>query len=298
MATIEKRYLSPLNPSTTLTEADRSKVNDMIRQELADRLAGNQSYYPDGVQKDPNARVSELKNFITSIAELQGHVNDPSNILGRAIDDLGEYAKAFQAITEGNEPVDHIEMPQEWSPATKDMNEMYVPDLGPFSPPNPLSPNQWPKDLKASTRSSDDVVASGATPDSYPRLVSRIVSAGRGSIDSSNVRQLVSALQSGRPLGIFSGVPMPDFPLPPSIRGSDSSGNRFTRLASAPQQSQGSMSGLPAAPAVPLAPSSNPTSMGGLAGRIAAVAGIDPDNPEQPVPPVGGLLGLLLSSRR
>jgi hypothetical protein len=60
MAPIERRNLPPVNPATAITEADRSKVNDIIRKRLADLLVGNQSYYPDGVQKDSIARASDL----------------------------------------------------------------------------------------------------------------------------------------------------------------------------------------------------------------------------------------------
>jgi hypothetical protein len=74
LATIEKRYLAPLNPSTTITAADRSKVYDIIRKKLADLLTGNLSYYQDGVQKDSNARASDLKDFIASITDLQSRV--------------------------------------------------------------------------------------------------------------------------------------------------------------------------------------------------------------------------------
>jgi hypothetical protein len=118
LATIEKRYLAPLNPATTITEADRSKVYNIIRKELADILTGDQSYYPDGVQKDSQMRVSDLNDFIGSIRKLRGRVDDPSNILGGAVDHLGKFADVFRKIIEGNEPVDHIEIPQEVSPST------------------------------------------------------------------------------------------------------------------------------------------------------------------------------------
>jgi hypothetical protein len=177
LATIEKRYLAPLNPAATITEADRSKAYDIIRRELADLLTGDQSYYPEGFQKDLKARASDLESFIASIADLQNRVNDPSNVLGKAVDDLTAYAKAFRTMIKGNEPVDHIEMPREWSPTTRDRNEMEVPDGGLFSPPNPLSPSQWPKDLRASTGTSDKMTVNGAMPGISPKVVRRVSSA-------------------------------------------------------------------------------------------------------------------------
>jgi hypothetical protein len=50
METIERVYLPPLNPATTITEADRERVYSIVRGELATILDGSASYYPDGVQ--------------------------------------------------------------------------------------------------------------------------------------------------------------------------------------------------------------------------------------------------------
>jgi hypothetical protein len=141
LATIEKRYLAPLNPAATITEADRPKVHNLIRKELADILSGNQSYYPDGVQKDSQTLASDLNAFIDSIQKLQGRVDDPSDILGGAVADLNNYAKAFKTVREENEPNDQIEVPRESLPNTSDQNVIF-PDLGPLSPINPLVPNQ------------------------------------------------------------------------------------------------------------------------------------------------------------
>lgn len=104
MATIERHNLAPLNPGTVITEADRSKVYDIIGRKLADVLSGNQSYYPDGRQKDSQARAEDLNDFIPSIKDLQSHVDDRSNILGEAVSDLRKHAQAFQEITKENEP--------------------------------------------------------------------------------------------------------------------------------------------------------------------------------------------------
>ena len=138
-------------------------------------MSGNQSYYPDGRQKDSQTLAADLRNFTASIKDLQSHVDDPSNILGKAIGDLEKYAQAFQKIMEGNEPVDNIEVPPESFPTTRDKNEMYIPDLGPFSPPNPLLPDRWKKDLETSLESSDDGenTIDSSRPNIYPRLQAR-----------------------------------------------------------------------------------------------------------------------------
>jgi hypothetical protein len=201
LPTIEKRYL-PFNPSTTITEADRSKVYEMVRKKLADLLTGDQSYYPDGVSKDSNARAADLEDFIASIADLRNRVTDPSNILGKTVDDLSGYAKAFRTIIDRDEPVDHIEIPKEWSPTTQDKNEIYIPDLGPFSPANPLSPDQWKKELNASMDTE-------TRPDIYPRLRTRMLGSALGGANPPNRTQPPPLPEPGRPLGIFTGKPMP-----------------------------------------------------------------------------------------
>jgi hypothetical protein len=164
-----------------------------------------------------------------------------------------------------NEPSDgrdeRIKLPDSIAPTTEDHNIIYVDPHadGQFSAPNPLSPKQWRKDPKASTGSPDDAAASGASPDIYPRLVSRVVSSARGNINLLNMKQPPQWQQADRPLGIFSGKPMPDYPLPPSIwdlsdnsdASGNSAGNWFTSPAGGsrdrssspmpePQKSQGS----------------------------------------------------------
>jgi hypothetical protein len=139
--------------------------------------------------------------------------------------------------------------------------------------------------------------------------------------------------EPGRPLGIFSGKPMPPWttplPLERLLNNSAAPGNDdpnwFTTLGgltsenptppAPPEQTGGSkpvrylsrntinqpqtsVFGA-GAPAVPFASSDNPDFSGGLPGRLAAVlAGADPGYQTQPVPQSGGLLGFLLSGRR
>lgn len=85
MATIEKRYLPPLN-SPLITESDRSKVYELVGKELADILTGSKSYYPDGLQKGSRTLASDPMDFIASMESLRERVNDPLGILGNAID--------------------------------------------------------------------------------------------------------------------------------------------------------------------------------------------------------------------
>jgi hypothetical protein len=118
--------------------------------------------------------------------------------------------------------------------------------------------------------------------------------------------------EPGRPLGIFSGKPMPLWSTPLPLGGlqnnSDASGNNdwFDFLAGLalrkppppapplqtggkPERSLGRRIVDPSqasavdarAPAAPLAPSDDPHFSGGLPGRLVALAGIDPKNPNR-----------------
>jgi hypothetical protein len=72
MATIEQQYLPPPDYETTIAEADRPRIYDAVRKQLGDLLEGNQSYYPDGVQKDWQARADDLDRYIKSFMSSQG----------------------------------------------------------------------------------------------------------------------------------------------------------------------------------------------------------------------------------
>lgn len=141
MAAVEKRYLSPLNPTVTIGEAERPKVYGLIRKRLEDTLTGSQSYLPEGTKKDERTLSSDVADLIGSLSVMQAHTNDPYNILGEAIEHLKQHAKRFKNVMENDEPTDKIELPPDQSPTTADNNIIYIdPDPGLYSPPNPLLP--------------------------------------------------------------------------------------------------------------------------------------------------------------
>src|SRR4051794_40538663 len=149
MATIERQYLPPLNPETTIAEADRPHVYDIVRRQLADLLEGDKSYYPDGVQKDWQERADDLDGYISSFTSLQGRANDPADILGDVISHLHQHAKDFRDRIEGAGPSDSIELPPALSPTTRDKNELYL-YPNPFAPPMETLPQprqEWPISL-------------------------------------------------------------------------------------------------------------------------------------------------------
>jgi murein DD-endopeptidase MepM/ murein hydrolase activator NlpD len=120
--------------------------------------------------------------------------------------------------------------------------------------------------------------------------------------------------QPGRPLGIFTGKPMPSWPVPPPLGGllnnSNASGNGdlvdflmglLPRNPPQPEPPQQTADSIPerrlgrrtysispasvfdtGAPAVPLAPSADANYSGGLLGMLAAPAGSDPNQPAPP----------------
>jgi hypothetical protein len=98
--------------------------------------------------------------------------------------------------------------------------------------------------------------------------------------------------EPGRPLGIFSGKPMPIWTTPPPLGGLRNNSNTagsdwFTALGDLlwdGNKSQASAFDL-GARAAPIVPSDNPDPSSGLLGRLAALAGIDLSNPHQPAPP-------------
>lgn len=151
MATIERQYLPPLNPETTIAEADRPRVFDIVRKQLADLLEGDQSYYPDGVHKDWQARAEDLDGYIRSFRSLQGRVNDPADILGDVIRHLRQHAKDFRDRINGAGPSDPIELPPGLSPTTRDKNELYL-DPNPVAPPMEADPHPR-EEWEVSTRS-------------------------------------------------------------------------------------------------------------------------------------------------
>lgn len=151
MEEIEKRNIAPINPQTRIDETDTSRVQALLRRQLADILTGNQSYFPDGVQMDQRARLTALRNFVLTVDSLRQNVDDPSNVLGKAVEDLRSIAKRVGERIDESEPVDNIQLPPHVSPTTRDNNVIYVdPEGGPFAPPNPVREGRKFRNYRAS----------------------------------------------------------------------------------------------------------------------------------------------------
>jgi len=319
---VQRAPLPPLN-SPTIAEADRARVYGLVGRELNNLLNGAASYHRDSVKKSSKDLMSELDGLIDSVENLKGAVNDPENIVEDALRDLKGFRDAFSAgvgndiETMWNNPKDErdsrIKLPDSLAPTTED-NRIIDPDSepGPYSTPNPLSPNQWRKDMRASIRSSNDVAASAASFDT--RLVNRVLNSASGSVDPLNTRQLPPTQQIGIPLAIFTGQPMPSWTTSPPLGGllnnSNASGNGdlvdfltglLPRNPTPPETPQQTADSIPerrlrrntysispasafdtGTPAVPPAPSADANYSGGLLGMFAALAG---SYQNQPAPP-------------
>jgi hypothetical protein len=158
---VQRAPLPPLN-SPTIAEGDRPRVYGVIGKELNNILNGSASYHADGVKKRSNDLLSERDNFIGAMGSLKDAVNDPANIVGDAVRDLGSFRKAFEDGTRNdiarmwNDAKDGrdkaIQLPNDIAPTTEDNNTIFVDPnpKGPYSTPNPVSPGQWRRDLRAS----------------------------------------------------------------------------------------------------------------------------------------------------
>jgi hypothetical protein len=202
MAPVERRYLAPLNPGTTITEADRSRLNDLIRERLSDTLTGNESYLPEGVKKDPWTLASDLRDLIASLSAMQMQTNDPSDVLGQAIAHLQNHAERFDKVIKEDEPTDQIELPREQTPTTSDNNVIYVdPNPGLYSPPLPQRRSLERR--AALNLPNDEAVA--AIPASYRQLTRRAVNSAAPQVSSpiqtetQQVLELLSRPMSKRP---------------------------------------------------------------------------------------------------
>jgi hypothetical protein len=224
---IRRAPLAPPN-SPTITAADRSRVYDLIGRELNGALNGEASFHPDGMKKGSADLMSNLDGLIGTLASLKEAVNDPTNIFDDALRDLGAFRKSFSGATSNDieamwdDPKDprdsKIRLPDSLTPTTRDNHIIYVdPNPGPYSPPNPLLPKNWLKELRTSLESPGGV-ETGLGGTGYgvtPQLRSRVVSSVFAGNDPSD--QFASPPQPNPALGVYSGKPMRQWIVPPPI---------------------------------------------------------------------------------
>jgi len=63
--------------------------------ENSSTISSTGSYYPDGTKKGPDALLDDLTEFYSSVDRLGKQLNDPSNIFGDVLGELGKFNGAF-----------------------------------------------------------------------------------------------------------------------------------------------------------------------------------------------------------
>jgi hypothetical protein len=346
MATIERKPLPPPNSAATkITEADRTEIIARANDVIEYYLNGPGSYFDSGTRKPlagglGDNTIEDLKNFKGHVIGSMQFADDPNSIMRSVVELIDQTIKQAEEAARNHEGRDSISLPP---PNTND----------PIDDPRVISSRTLsnaalPISLPVEGSQSAPLLQSGVTPsissDKPVRILSRrIVDASQGpdSQDSFGDRfgsgassesipqrnpNFPVAPQVSKPLGIFSGKPMPDYPVPPPIWGlpdnsaaSNSAESWFTDLLGAATSPRGA-SGTNGSSQMPelrksqgSAPSNLPdyiqylnqvggqnpqASMFGPAAVADRIAALDPANPDRPAPRPGGLLGLILDSRR
>ncbi|WP_316204906.1 hypothetical protein [Bradyrhizobium sp. SZCCHNS3004] len=173
---IEQAPLSPPN-APSIGEGDRSRIFGMVGKQLDDIINGPSSYYPEGIKKNPDALMDDLKGLYGSVESFSKQLNDPNNIMGDVLRELKKFNDAFAPATDWSDPNDQrdksIELPTERIPKTLDQNIIEIDPFGrPYAPPVPWKNPR--SDLNVSAERPEPALDS-QNPNAYRRLSSRLV---------------------------------------------------------------------------------------------------------------------------
>jgi hypothetical protein len=265
--------------------------------------------------------VADPRNFKNNVIASKQFADDPNSIMDsiiRLIDQTAEQVEKAARNNEGKDRIsrrppntdDPIDDPRVISPRALSNAALPI-SLTPEGeqPAPPLQTEGTPeissgKPVRILSRRIAGQSPASAFDTSAPAVLDRQDSFGDrfGNFTSSpdgttprNPNLAVPPSDPGRPLGIFSGKPMPLWTTPPPIwslpDNSAASGNDdrnwFTTLGGLLWD--GSKSRAPVIdagpPASPMVSTDNPNFSGGLLGRLAAPAGIDPQDPNRSAPP-------------
>jgi len=124
MSDIETRPLPPLDARTRITEADRSRVYDLIGKQLDYLVNGPGSYYPDGGRKSPQAIGEDIERFNGHVSNLKSFVDDPTSIIDSVVGHLKTFKEEFEARNKQDQPKDGIELAPDLTPWSSDENSI------------------------------------------------------------------------------------------------------------------------------------------------------------------------------
>jgi hypothetical protein len=295
-----------------VTDADRAEIIARANDVIDHYLNGPGSYFDSGTRKPlvselGDNTVADLKNFQGNVIAAMQFADDPNSIMRSVVDLIGRTIDKVEEAARNNEVRDRISRPP---PNTDD----------PIDDPRVISPRALgsealPISLPLEGEAAPPLEAEGI-PGIYGSKPLRILSRRTSppeSIGPRNPNLPMPPPEPGRPLGIFSGKPMPLTPVPLGglLNNSKAAGNNDwfnlpvglgfrdpTPPAPPPQTgselarsldrgiadpSQASLAGM-RAPAAPLAPYDDPDYSGGLLGGFA-LARLDPQNSNEPAPP-------------
>ena len=205
----------------------------MVGKEVDNILNGPGSFYADGVQKDAQTLLSDLVDFMGSIQDLRGVVNDRSNILNSVVDDLKSFTQTFENRLNANEPHDDIQLKPDASPNTEDNNILNInPNIDPkdsYPNSNPLLPQNRPKYQDASLKTPQRdaayfprASAFAATPSPSALNGSALSPAPRTAGDVQALAQRIARMLGGAGRFIGNRLVSPAeaaFPSAPMLRG-------------------------------------------------------------------------------
>jgi hypothetical protein len=251
MATIERKPLPPPNSTaTTITEADRAEIVARANDVIDYYLNGPGSYFDSGRRKPlvgerGDNTVADLKNFRNNVIAAKQFADDPSSIMDsiiRLIDQTREQVEQAARNIEGEDRIsrppphtdDPIDDPRVISPRALSSAPLSIslPLEGEQPAPRPQAGGtpgtSSSKPARILSRKIADQSPASAFDTSAPAALDRQDSFGDrfGNFTSSSDGVIprtpnlaVPPSDPGRPLGIFSGKPMPRRITPPPIWG-------------------------------------------------------------------------------
>ena len=238
MATIERKPLPPLNSRTVpITEADRAEIMAHANDVLDYFLNGPGSYYDAGPRKpvelgDAESTVTDLQKFRDRVVASQQLADDPGAIMQSVIDLIKRTIGQVRAVAQDNEGSDPI---RRQFPETNDRIELprqngnLIPDFFPGKSPlvRPITEGPSEPDPASALRILARRIANRSFASPFgptvqpasgdPDLFNGDSSGSGGPSRNPNVP--APPPEAGRPLGLVSGQPMPNWITPPPIFG-------------------------------------------------------------------------------